>query len=250
MSGDPELVLTFDDGPNPRTTPAVLDALAEHHIHAVFFLVGEMVKQKQAESIIARMQREGHIIGNHTMTHKDLCRLKGSSDPTRAAEEASTAGDARAAREIDDGKSAIEKAMGYSPVWFRAPYGVRCPRVEKLLADRRLTHFHWDIDPQDWKGGNARRVASYVEAQIGRMTGRNVLLMHDVKKATVEALPEILDWIDAENARRATAHKRRIRLVNGYELAVERLSPGLIDWLANAAPKAEAWAAALAAAIP
>lgn len=235
MSGDPELVLTFDDGPNPRTTPAVLDTLAKHHIRAVFFLVGERVEQKQAPPIIQRMLREGHIVANHTMTHKDLCRMKD---------------DARAAHEIDAGKAAIESAIGYSPAWFRAPYGVRCPRVDKLLGDRQLAHFHWDIDPQEWKDGNATRAIAYVEREVGRMTGRNVLLMHDVKKATVVALPTILDWIDTENARRARDHKRRIRIVNGDQIAIERLPPGLADWLAGAVLAVSKLASQIAAALP
>jgi len=216
MSGDPELIFTFDDGPNPQTTPAVLDALAKHHIHAVFFMVGEMAANKKAPDVIARILREGHIIANHTMTHKDLCRLKD---------------EARANREIDDGKAAIETAAGFTTVWFRTPYGVRCERVESMLSERHLVHFHWDLDPQEWKHNNAQKAYDYVTKQLGKMTGRNVLLMHDVKKATVEALPEILDWLDAENARRKEAHKRRIRIIQSYELAEERLPEGELDWL-------------------
>src|SRR4051794_12123964 len=59
MSGDPELIFSFDDGPNPKTTPAVLDALKAHHIHAVFFLVGEMAANKDAPALIARELAEG-----------------------------------------------------------------------------------------------------------------------------------------------------------------------------------------------
>src|SRR5471030_3085684 len=82
VSGDPELVLTFDDGPNPKTTPAVLDALAKHHLHVIFFQVGEMVgnKNKKVPEIEARIIREGHIIGNHTMTHQNLCLHKTSDE--------------------------------------------------------------------------------------------------------------------------------------------------------------------------
>ena len=234
-SGDPELIFTFDDGPNPKTTPAVLDALAKHHIHAVFFIVGEMAANKQAPELIARILREGHIIGNHTMTHQDLCRIKD---------------DARAAREIDDAKQTIEQASGLQLAWFRTPYGVRCERVESLLAERHLDHFHWDLDPQEWKHGSAKKAIDYVEKQVGRMTGRDVLLMHDIKKATVEALPVILDWIDEENARRAQTHQRRIRIIQSYQLAVERLPPELVDWLGDAAPSPGAWAAALASLLP
>lgn len=236
MSGDPELLFTFDDGPNPQTTPSVLDTLAKHHIHAIFFMVGEMAANKKAPELIARILRDGHIIANHTMTHQDLCRLKDEE---------------RAAREIDDGKAAIEKATdGFTTVWFRTPYGVRCERVERMLAERHLGHFHWDLDPQEWKHGSAKKAIAYVEKEVGRMTGRNVLLMHDIKKATVEALPDILDWIEAENARRKDAHKRQIRIIQGYELAIERLPAGELDWLAEVAPDPHGLAEAIASVLP
>jgi peptidoglycan/xylan/chitin deacetylase (PgdA/CDA1 family) len=234
MSGDPEIIFTFDDGPNPQTTPAVLDTLAKHHIHAVFFLVGEMAANKKAQPIIQRIIREGHIIANHTMTHQDLCRIK---DETRAE------------REIDDGKSTIEEASGIHVLWFRTPYGVRCERVDELLAARKLNHFHWDLDPQEWKHGNVKKTFDYVTKQLNMMQGRNVLLMHDIKKATVEALPQILDWLEAENARRKTIHKRRIRIIQSYELAAERLPPGLTDWFGEVASPAPL-AGALASVIP
>ena len=234
-SGDPELVFTFDDGPNPKTTPFVLDALAKHHIHATFFLVGEMAQNPRAAPIIERILREGHIIGNHTMTHQDLCRK---------SEEVS-------AREIDDGKAAIEKAaQGWTTVWFRTPYGVRCDQVDQLLEARHLTHFHWDLDPQEWKHNNTQKAIDYVEKQVGAMTGRNVLLMHDIKKATVEALPVILDWIDTENAARKDSHKRRIRIIQSWELALARLPDGLAAWIQDATPDPFAWGSALANVLP
>src|SRR2546429_2331943 len=131
--------------------------------------------------------------------------------------------------------SDLEDASKLEMAWFRTPYGVRCERVENMLAERKLDHFHWDLDPQEWKHGSAKKAIDYVEKQVDKMTGRNVLLMHDIKKATVEALPQILDWIDEENARRKTAHKRRIRIIQSYELAAERLPAGEVDWLADAA---------------
>jgi peptidoglycan/xylan/chitin deacetylase (PgdA/CDA1 family) len=234
-SGDPELIFTFDDGPNPKTTPAVLDVLAKHHIHAVFFMVGEMAANKQSAELIERIVREGHVIGNHTMTHQDLCRIHDEE---------------RAAREIDEAKATIEKASGLEMAWFRTPYGVRCERVEAMLAERHLDHFHWDLDPQEWKHGNAKKAIDYVEKQVGKMTGRNVLLMHDIKKATVEALPVILDWIDEENARRKAAHKRRIRIIQSYELAAERLPDGELDMLTDAAEAPGRFASALASVLP
>ncbi len=223
MSGDPELIFTFDDGPNPKTTPAVLDALAKHHIQAVFFIVGNMAdgKNKKIPEIFARMIADGHIIATHTMNHLDLCRKKNYDV---------------APREIDEGRETIEKASGWRTFWFRTPYGVRCARVEELLAERGLGHFHWDLDPQEWKHHDSVKAVKYVETQVGKMTGRNVLLMHDIHEATVKALPEILDWIDAENARRKEAHKRPIRIIQSPELAREKLPDGLLAFLGELVP--------------
>jgi peptidoglycan-N-acetylglucosamine deacetylase len=235
-SGGPEILFTFDDGPNPKTTPLVLDTLARHHVHAVFFMVGEMAGARSAKvaAVIQRILREGHVIATHTMTHKDLCRV-----PKQAG-----------ARDLDDGKATVERAAGLPTAWFRAPFGTRCDRLEQLLAERHLAHFHWDLDPQEWKHNDPAQAVKYVTRELARASGRNVLLMHDIKRATVKALPEILAWIDAENARRAKARKQPIRIVQAPELAVEQLPRGLGAWLLDATASARALPAAIASALP
>jgi len=218
---DTEVLFTFDDGPNPVTTPQVLDILKAHHIHAVFFMVGEMAgsENKKVPGIVKRVLDEGHVIATHTMTHADLCKLK---DP------------AKAAREIDQGKETIERVAGIDTVWFRTPYGVRCDRLEQMLAERHLDHFHWDLDPQEWKHGNVDRTVKYVTGELMRASGRTVLLMHDIKPVTVKALPQILQWIDEENARREKSRRHKIRVLQAPTLAIERLPKGLVDWAADA----------------
>ena len=235
-SGGPEVVFTFDDGPNPRTTPLVLDTLARHHIHAVFFLVGEMAgnPNPKVPAIIQRILREGHVIATHTMKHRDLCRVR----------------EADAVRDLDDGKAIIEKVAGVPTAWFRAPFGTRCDRLERMLAERGLTHFHWDLDPQEWKHNSAARAVKYVTGELGRAYGRNVLLMHDIKQATVKALPQILDWLDAENARRQKSHKKPIRIVQAPALAVERLPKGFGAWLLDATAGARGLPDAIASVLP
>jgi peptidoglycan/xylan/chitin deacetylase (PgdA/CDA1 family) len=235
-SGGPEVLFTFDDGPNPKTTPLVLDTLARHHIHAVFFMVGEMAgnPNPKVPALVHRVLREGHVIATHTMKHKDLCRV-----PEPAA-----------VHDLDDGKAIIEQVAGVPTAWFRAPFGTRCARLERMLDERHLTHFHWDLDPQDWKHGNAARTVKYVTRELGRAYGRNVLLMHDIKQATTKALPQILDWIDAENARRAKSHKKPIRIVQAPELAIERLPRGLGAWLVDATAGARALPGSIARVIP
>jgi len=235
-SGGPELLFTFDDGPNPKTTPQVLDILAQHHIHAVFFLVGEMAgnRSPKVPALIRRILREGHVIGTHTMTHKDLCRVS----------------EAAAIQDLDDGKAIIEQVAGVPTAWFRTPYGARCERVERLLAARHLDHFHWDLDPQEWKHGAPAHTVRYVTGELARSAGREVLLMHDIKAATVKALPQILDWIDAENARRQASHKKPIRILSAAELAIERLPPGMTAWFDAATAGARALPDALASVLP
>jgi peptidoglycan/xylan/chitin deacetylase (PgdA/CDA1 family) len=199
-------------------------------------MVGEMAgsQNKQVPKIIDRILREGHVIATHTMTHKDLCKV--SED--------------KAIRELDDGKATIERVAGIKTVWFRTPYGVRCARLEHMLEERHLAHFHWDLDPQEWKHGNADRAVKYVTGSLAKASGRNVLLMHDIKQATVKALPEILDWIDTENAARKKSGKRPIRIVSGPELAAERLPPGLVPWLRDTAASTRTLRTAIASALP
>jgi peptidoglycan/xylan/chitin deacetylase (PgdA/CDA1 family) len=215
-SGGPEIVFTFDDGPNPTLTPKVLDILKKHDVKAIFFLVGEMVdtKNKNVPKILRRMIAEGHVLANHTMTHKDLCRV---------AEE-------KGAAEIDGGREAIVKITGVHPLWFRAPFGVRCERIEGLLDARGIQHMHWDLDPQEWKHGDKAKVVDYVTGQLARAKGRNVLLLHDIHAVTVQALPDILAWISAENERRKGTDKKPIRIVQAPALAGEAFSPGLEAW--------------------
>lgn len=235
-SGGPELLFTFDDGPNPKNTPLVLDILAQRRIHAVFFMVGEMAGARSARTraIIERILRDGHVIATHTMKHKDLCRV---------SEDA-------AAHDLDDGKATVEHAAGVPTAWFRTPFGARCARVEHLLAERHLDHFHWDLDPQEWKHNDPAKAVKYVTDELSRSSGRNVLLMHDIKQATVKALPEILDWIDAENVRREKAHRKPIKILSAPDLAIERLPKGLVPFLSDASALWRDLPDAVASALP
>jgi peptidoglycan-N-acetylglucosamine deacetylase len=238
LTGEIEILFTFDDGPNPATTPAVLDILHQHGIKAVFFLVGERMESKQAPKIVERILREGHVIANHTMRHKDLCR-------TKTTEEAAVA-------DIDNGKAAIEKVAKVELAWFRTPFGVRCDRLDRLLAERKIHHFHWDLDPQEWKPkkDNLEKTVKYVTTELSRAGGRAVLLMHDIKQVTVEALPQILAWIDEENKRREKSRKMKIRILQAPTLAGQQLPKGLVPWLADATAGVKELPKTLAALLP
>lgn len=208
--GGPEVVLTFDDGPHPNHTRKVLDILAARKLQAIFFMTGDHFEGSLVErsrALMARTLRDGHVVASHTMTHPNLCWVK-----LEAAD-----------AEIDRSRAVLEREAKMPVPWFRAPYGAWCPRLVTQLATRGITHFYWDIDPQEWRTGSAKLTEWKVTRKLKRLQGRAVILMHDTKVATVKALPKILEWIDAENARRSKAGQRTIRIVGGPEYAAELL---------------------------
>ncbi|HVV82545.1 MAG TPA: polysaccharide deacetylase family protein [Kofleriaceae bacterium] len=223
-SGDPELLFTFDDGPSQFTTGKVLDILARYQVHAVFFLQGwrfERGDPVAASALVARMLREGHVIGNHTIDHAHLCGIDAGLRT----------------HEILGARAILERVSGVPVPWFRAPYGERCPELERELDRLGLHHFHWDIDPQEWRSRGPRYTANAVIEKLTLLQGRAVLIMHDTKDATLVALPIVLDWIAAENQRRLGHHLRPIRIISGAQLAAERVG-GDVAWVEQAAAEA------------
>lgn len=239
VTGGPELLFTFDDGPNEPTTSKILDILAAHHVHAVFFMNGwhfETGAVEKSKHMIERVVREGHIVANHTQTHAQLCSLKD---------------DGKRAWEVDHSHDILESLARMPVIWFRTPYGSYCSKVVDLLAERNMAHFHWDIDPQEWKNKDGNVTAKYIIARIQKLQDRAVVLMHDTKAATVVALPQVLDWIDAENARRKANGRMPIRILSGADLALERSAPGFGAWIrTEGAASVDGALAAVAAALP
>jgi chitooligosaccharide deacetylase len=238
VSGDPEVLLTFDDGPSHRTTGKVLDTLKARGLSAVFFLTGDHFERDNADrprALVKRMLAEGHVIANHTMSHEQLCAAKPEA----------------AAWQIDQARTLLEREAGMPVPWFRAPYGAWCPRLVEQLGERGITHFYWDIDPQEWRTNSAKATEKRVTWALRRLQGRAVLLMHDTKAATVKALPKILDWIDAENARRAKDGQRPIRIVDAHAYARELIGEDAITEARALADDAlAALAGGLASALP
>lgn len=235
-SGNPELVFTFDDGPN-RNTERVLQTLRDHHVQALFFLVGEMLSRGEpglVNRVMTQMLADGHVIANHTMTHMQLC----SGTPEAAM------------AEIVDARATIERYTGLHADWFRTPYGARCARHERMLTELGIAHFHWDIDPQEWKDHSVKRTAEYVLGRARHLTGRAVVLIHDIHPVTARALPLILEGLEAENAKRRASGAKEIVIVPPSQIAAERMAPGLLDWVRETANAAADALAGAGAAIP
>lgn len=229
-SGDPEVIFTFDDGPQQRWSGKILDTLAAHHVHAVFYWVGRRLggvspASHRRRALLARALAEGHLIGNHTVHHAHLC----GTPP------------AEAAKEIDDNHNLLEKLSGFPVVLFRVPYGDHCKQLLAMMAKRGLHHTHWDIDPQEWVGKDGATTAAYIIAHLKHLKGRAVVLMHDTHPATARALPIILDWIEAENRRRAHTGQRPIRILSGTDLVMAQDDSPLLDWSGTEAVAAGSW---------
>jgi len=224
-SGDPELLLTFDDGPHEKHTSKILDVLEERGLQAIFFWTGHRVQKKRRYldkrlALVERAIAAGHLVGNHTLTHAKLCTVKRQ----------------QAAEEIDGNASLFEELTQMPMVLFRVPYGARCKRLDGMLADRELAHLHWDMDPQEFRHHSADLTLRYVVRKLRRLQDgqRAVLLMHDTQPAAAKALPKILEWIDEENSKRERRGRRPIRIISGSSWFAETQDLPLVKWGASA----------------
>lgn len=154
-----EVVLSFDDGPDPRNTAMVLELLDAAGARATFFCVGEQILRHPAlaREIIAR----GHTIENHTMTHPVHFGWFGRR---------------RLQRELRDAQHAISDATGHAPRFFRAPFGMRNPLLDPVLARLGLHLVSWTRRGFDTTDADAPRVSARLTA---RLAAGDILLLHD-----------------------------------------------------------------------
>ncbi len=174
-----ELVLTFDDGPWPGTTPRVLDALKAECVRATFFLLGRNV---EAHPALARRElTEGHSIGHHSFAHPLLNRM--------------AIGKAEA--EINRGISADELALyGHAQTaptspFFRFPGFASSPALLARLEERAIVVFGADVWASDWNPMRPEQELALILARIDRV-GRGIVLFHDTKSQTAAMLPAFL----------------------------------------------------------
>jgi len=190
-----ELVLSFDDGPDLKYTPIVLDELDRRGLKAIFFitghrLIGDRPEDVARRELVRKIAARGHLVGNHTMTHRDLCQF-----PEEAA------------AEIDANAEVLTAVTGVRPLLFRAPYGARCRRLEAALAERGLVSVGWNLDPQDWKNTRSEQILDYLTTRLARLQGRGILLLHDTHAGSVFALGPLLDRVARENIEAVRAQR-------------------------------------------
>jgi len=174
----PFIALTFDDGPEQKLTPKLLDLLAAHGIKVTFFVIGQNVTEHP--DIVARAAREGHEIGNHSWSHPNLGKM--SDEAVR-----------RQLRQTDD---AIKEATGQRPTLMRPPYGSLSERQKRWIHDEfgyRIVL--WDVDPLDWKRPGPSVVCHRIVAET---RPGSIVLSHDIHPGTIEAMHATLDQLEAK----------------------------------------------------
>src|SRR6516164_2189112 len=186
-----EVVLTFDDGPWPKNTPAVLAALAAHCTKAIFFPIG--LHATYEPGILKQVAAAGHAVGSHTWCHQDLSRTKGRclmNGKVQAVEY-----DPK--DEIEKGISAVRMSVGRPTApYFRFPALKHPPELLAYLAQRNIAVFSTDFDSFDFKMRRPEQVRQSVMARLNKL-GKAIILMHDFQHATAEAAADLLNDLKA-----------------------------------------------------
>lgn len=182
--GPKELVLTFDDGPNPDHTPKILDALDRHCIKATFFMVGRYAKLRP--DLVQEVWRRGHTVASHTWSHPILSKMSYYNS----------------VRQIDRGVNAIETALAGTTdangiaadvaPFFRFPGLNHTKRLRNYLSKKNVAIFSCDIGTDDWRRISPRTLYKRALRMIASK-GSGVVIFHDTHYRTSYMLPQILD---------------------------------------------------------
>ncbi|MGG4144600.1 polysaccharide deacetylase family protein [Paenibacillus algorifonticola] len=199
-----EVALTFDDAPDPRITPAILDILAKHHVQATFFLVG--TRAEKHPEIVKRIHREGHVIGNHSYNHKVMSKLSPNDFH----------------RQVWRTDAIISRIIPYHPHFFRPPYGEMQPGQVAWAKNNGYIVVNWDVDSADWKNNPTSTVI--LRNMHKTLRPGSIILQHagggtaQSLSGTIEALPQLIASLQQKGYRIVTlpelleqSAERRIR---------------------------------------
>jgi peptidoglycan/xylan/chitin deacetylase (PgdA/CDA1 family) len=179
---DHEVVLTFDDGPWPLTTPRVLAALAQECVRATFFLIGKPASEHPG--LVRRIAAEGHTVATHTWSHPNLMQIK----PDKAIEQ------------IDHGISAVEMVLHGKATtipatpFFRFPGFQSTPATLDLMQSRGIVVFGADLWASDWNRMTPRQELKLITERL-KAAGKGIILFHDTKAQTAVMLPAFLRYL-------------------------------------------------------
>jgi len=183
-TGGSGVALTFDDGPDPRYTPQLLDLLKKYKVKATFCLVGSRASSRP--SLVRRIVAEGHTLCNHTWNHSMLL---------------GTQTDAVILKDLQDTNTAIRKAVPNAKIkYFRAPGGKFTPKLVGLARSLGMASTYWSVDTRDWDKptfGSGEPMIDHIIAAVKYDTQRgSIVLAHDLDKPdTIAAYRTLLPWL-------------------------------------------------------
>ena len=170
----PRVALTFDDGPHPVYTKSLLDGLRERGVKATFFVVGENIPGN--EKLIAQMEKDGHLIGNHTYDHADISKLS----------------DEKNCEELQKTSDLVKQITGHGTAYVRPPFGNWKDSMDCQVS---MIAVKWTIDTLYWQSRNAAEIVNKVMQQI---SDHDMILMHDYYATSVDAALQIVDKLKEE----------------------------------------------------
>ena len=223
------VAFTFDDGPNPETTPAVIDALEKYDIPATFFIVTQRIAGKHGDKsrdVLARELADGFMVGSHSVTHPNLKNAAGDT----------------ITKEIDQSFRTLSKEANRPIGLFRPPYGALSGAGRMRLKRLGVTEVIWSIDTLDWRAHDAAKLRKKVVTMIEKQDG-GVVLMHDVKPITAKIIADVFDDLEAENCARLADKKDPIIPVSLHYFLRDGKTPRPVP--AEVAKRTEAYKAAL-----
>ncbi|WP_326828934.1 polysaccharide deacetylase family protein [Streptosporangium sp. NBC_01810] len=169
------VALTYNDGPGPETA-RLLDILRAHGARATFFTLGSNASTRP--DLLRRIRDEGHLVANHTWSHRDLTMLT----PTEIADQLTRA------------QHAIAPIIGQAPTLVRPPYAGVDTQVASIASRLNMAVVRWNVDPDDQQDRPPRAIA---DRTVTRVEPGAIVLMHDSHPAAVDAVPEILRRLSA-----------------------------------------------------
>jgi peptidoglycan/xylan/chitin deacetylase (PgdA/CDA1 family)/tetratricopeptide (TPR) repeat protein len=184
------VALTFDDGPHPRYTDQVLAILKTYGLHAVFFEIGKNlgtvndkneVTLSPASAASYRILESGSMLGNHSYSHPVLSKLN----------------QADFSREIDSTSALLTQVLKSQPVLFRPPYGAANAEILSEIQTDKMKTVIWNVDSEDWADPVPNSVAQRVIAEVEKQQ-RGIILFHDIHKVGIEALPAVIETLQAD----------------------------------------------------
>ena len=167
------ICLTFDDGPDPIMTPKILEILTRHHVKGTFFLIGENVLANP--ELVKQISDEGHFIGNHTYYHKTIFPISSENKITE---------------EIKKTNQILEKITSKKIIFFRPPFGITNPNINKTLKKLEMTSVGWDVRSLDTITKDAKKLSNRVINGINK--GGSIILFHDRCQSTLSILENVI----------------------------------------------------------